>query len=145
MAERVYMAGDPPRLITSKAGYNASPSLADINKTFDSDWFGGCGIRWIFDTTVSRPSQLGNTVYFPYPLNHIPRCIIDRGGYNTGTQFDPAIPGYTWPVAKYGPFYSTSWQESNLNCRVYNDRVYVQPSFSGGGDAYRYRIIVLES
>lgn len=145
MAERLYMAGDPPRLITSKSGYSASPSLPDINKTFDSDWFSGCGIRWIFNATVSRPSQIGTSVYFPYALNHIPRCVIDFGAYSTGTPYSPSIPGFSWPVAPYGPFYATSWQERNINCRVYNDRVYVQPSFNGGGDVYTYRIIVFES
>ncbi|MDR6434583.1 hypothetical protein J2782_004335 [Brucella pseudogrignonensis] len=37
MSTRVYISGSPPRVITSKLGYNAGPALQDIYKTFDSD------------------------------------------------------------------------------------------------------------
>lgn len=145
MAQRLYMTRNPPRLITSKPGHNATPELPETLKTFDSNWFNGCGIRWIFNASVARPSQLGATVMFPYALNHVPRCIIMFGWYSTGSPRPYPIPGFTWPVAPYGPFFFTSWQESMRNCRVYSDRVYVQPSFNGGGETYTYKILVLQS
>lgn len=97
MSERLYMAGDPPRLITSKPGYNASPSLGDIYKTFDSNWFNGAGIRWQFQGSVNLPSDVSRTVMFPYALNHIPRFDFFWFGYRTSESI-PGMRGVTWPV-----------------------------------------------
>jgi len=71
MAQRVYLSGNPPRLITSKPGQNASPSLPDAQKTFDSDWFYGGGIK--FQLTAN--SLTDTQVNFPYALNYIPSVV----------------------------------------------------------------------
>lgn len=75
MAVRIYETGNPPRLITSKPGYNASPSLRDDLKTFDSHWFNGGGIKFRYGGTV--PANFAFN--FPYPLNFIPKYIITGG------------------------------------------------------------------
>lgn len=71
MVDRVYMRGSPPRLITSKPGYNASPSLDDANKTFDSDWFNGGGIKFHL-----RVPHSASSAPFPYALNYTPTVLM---------------------------------------------------------------------
>jgi hypothetical protein len=71
MAQRVFLSGNPPRLITSKPGQNASPSLADDQKTFDSDWFYGGGIK--FHLTANSLNT--SSVNFPIALNYIPSVV----------------------------------------------------------------------
>jgi len=71
MAQRVFLSGNPPRLITSKPGQNASPSLADDQKTFDSDWFYGGGIK--FHLTANSLNT--TTVNFPMALTYIPSVV----------------------------------------------------------------------
>lgn len=70
------MSHNPPRLITTKPGYNASPSVADIGKSFDSNWFDGGGIRWVLNG--SRDSNV--QINFPYTLTRPPVVtpIYDR-------------------------------------------------------------------
>lgn len=75
MADRVFMSGEPPRIITSKAGYSASPALSDDFKSFDSDWYYGGGIRWTGKVTVPRYNR---SIYynFPYALNFVPAIMV---------------------------------------------------------------------
>lgn len=70
-------------MIISKPGYDADPSLDEDCKTFDSNWFGGNGIKWVlrkdqyFDAQGFDPpwniSDL--TIDFPYELNYQPACV----------------------------------------------------------------------
>ncbi|PRD45331.1 hypothetical protein C5748_03810 [Phyllobacterium phragmitis] len=75
MADRVYITGNNARLITSKPGHNASPSLADDFKSFDSNWFYGGAIRWIGKVTVPHRNT-GVYYTFPQPLNFIPAIVV---------------------------------------------------------------------
>ena len=132
MAQRVYLSGNPPRLITSKPGYNASPSLADIYKTFDSNWFEGAGIRWMFRVSIPPGNPSSKTVTFPYALNHIPRYSWMWGGYYTSGASYPDNQGVGWPFPlNSGPYFSTNWQSTpgagnsftpNNHVRMYNNR-----------------------
>lgn len=81
------------RIIMSKAGYEASPALADTNKLFDSEW-GATGLV-IATGTATRPS--GNTNFlipFPYALHYEPAAYA----YGT-SQLSLGLVGY--PVYGY--------------------------------------------
>jgi hypothetical protein len=80
MAQRVLIDGNAARLITSKPGFNATPSLSDENKTFDSNWFFGGGIKW----HLTVDSMTASSVSFPYALNYIP-SVVGVKVYNYGT------------------------------------------------------------
>ncbi len=131
MAQRLYMSGNPPRLITSKPGYNADTGLPDIYKTFDSDWFNGAGIRWIF--RIDLNSIASKTVIFPYALDHIPRYGWMWKGYHGGGASLPSMPAVEWDgiLPDGGAYWSTSWQRhpsgwsapsSSQYVKCYNDR-----------------------
>lgn len=83
MSTRFLLTSTPPRMIVSKQGFEASPDLDDDNKCFDSNWFGGNGIKWVlrkeqqFDIQGSRPPwKLPDmTIEFPFELNYQPACI----------------------------------------------------------------------
>ncbi|MHC3941935.1 MULTISPECIES: hypothetical protein [Paenochrobactrum] len=81
MVQRVFLSKSPPRLITSKAGKNATPSLPDADKSFDSNWFDGGGIKWILPRNKS-----GVFTAFPYQLNYIPYIWGFLSGNYTGDQ-----------------------------------------------------------
>jgi len=99
MSTRFLMAGNPSRMIISKAGYDANPNLDDDCKVFDSNWFGGSGIKWVL-----RKDQyfegLGNnppwdvstmTIDFPYELNYQPACIAFYCCSPVGRNFDRVV------------------------------------------------------
>lgn len=70
MATRFY--AEAGRIILSKPGYNASPSLPDIRKILDSDWqFSGAIIA---SGRVSR-SQSNNVISFP-AQHYIPAAEV---------------------------------------------------------------------
>lgn len=83
MSTRFLLTSTPPRMIVSKQGFEASPELDDDNKCFDSNWFGGNGIKWVlrkeqqFEPQDDRGEmELRNmTIDFPYELNYQPACI----------------------------------------------------------------------
>lgn len=83
MSKRFLLTSTPPRMIVSKQGFEASPELDDDNKCFDSNWFGGNGIKWVlrkeqqFEPQDDRGEmELRNmTIDFPYELNYQPACI----------------------------------------------------------------------
>lgn len=71
MRDRVLFDGNLTRVITSKPGFDATPAQADENKTFDSNWFYGGGIKFI----LKADSRYDSVVYFPYPLDYIPSVV----------------------------------------------------------------------
>ena len=83
MSTRFLLTSTPPRMIVSKQGFEASPDLDDDNKCFDSNWFGGNGIKWVlkkeqqFDQQPDKQpwKALNMTIDFPYELNYQPACI----------------------------------------------------------------------
>lgn len=83
MSTRFLLTSTPPRMIVSKQGFEASPDLDDDNKCFDSNWFGGNGIKWVlrkeqpFEPQDDRyEMELRDmTIDFPYELNYQPACI----------------------------------------------------------------------
>lgn len=113
MATRLYLSGNPPRLITSKPGYNAGTGLADIYKTFDSDWFNGAGIRWIFRFTPPNVFPTNYTVTFPYSLDHVPKFNLMWGGYTASGASLPSLPGVSWPATPNSatPYWTTNFQK----------------------------------
>lgn len=128
MARRTYMQGGAaPRLITSKPGYNADTSLPDIYKTFDSNWFSGAGIRWIFRVDIPSGNPASKVINFPYALNHVPRFSWMWGGYRGGGASVPPIVGATWPFGPdpNAPYFSTEWQRTpgNGNVNTPNNRI----------------------
>ena len=74
MVQRVHLSSNPPRLITSKAGKNATPTMPDADKSFDSNWFDGGGLKWILKVNNQ------GAVTFPYPLSYIPYVWGFTGG-----------------------------------------------------------------
>lgn len=85
MVQRVYMSKNPPRLIVTKPGYEASPSVSEIGKSFDSNWFDGGGIRWVLNGVKEK----GARINFPYTLTKIPVItpIYDQVWSGSGTFF----------------------------------------------------------
>jgi hypothetical protein len=86
MVQRVFLSKSPPRLITSKAGKNATPTMADADKSFDSNWLDGGGLKWVLKLPTST-----SAVTFPYQLNYIPyvwgfSAVIWNGNKD---EFDP--------------------------------------------------------
>ena len=83
MSTRFLLTSTPPRMIISKQGFEASPDLDDDNKCFDSNWFGGNGIKWVLRKEQQFEPQddkhdhklLNMTIDFPYELNYQPACI----------------------------------------------------------------------
>lgn len=135
MADRLYMKDNPPRLITSKPGYNASPTLDYIYKTFDSDWFNGAGIRWIFNVVIpyTGNARTSKTFYFPYALDHVPKYTWFWGGWSATSPGIWSTQGVNWPFLpnQSQPSFSYAWQITpgngnsqtpNNRFTVYNDR-----------------------
>lgn len=143
MAVRIYETGNPPRLITSKPGYNASPSLRDDLKTFDSNWFNGGGIKFRYAGTVPA-----NFVFsFPYALNFIPKYLVTGGRTwnNDNLLFywqHPNSPGYSVDPPSNALIYF--WQSSRTNVRAYPDRIELNNPSPGTSDGYT-AILVFEA
>lgn len=139
MVDRVYMRGSPPRLITSKAGFNASPALNDVNKTFDSDWFNGGGIKFKYYGPAIP------TYYFPYALDFIPRFFIQAFSVWNGNNQDfywefPGSPGFQ--VDPPNAAIINWWQWIPGTAKAYNDRIEVIATFP---ERFRLSILVFES
>ncbi len=68
------------RIIMSKAGYEASPALADTNKLFDSEW-GATGLV-IMTGTAFKQRNVDLVIPFPYNLHYIPAAyaFVGTGG-----------------------------------------------------------------
>lgn len=129
MAVRFFMSGNPPRLITTKPGYNANNlSLADIYKTFDSNWFDGAGIRWMFRINLGGIDQEGKvkTVMYPYALDHIPKIHLLKDGYSSvdASSFFPSHLNWNLqpnPGASFSSDMTTGYSASQV--RAYTDRL----------------------
>lgn len=153
MADRLYMKDNPPRLITSKPGYNASPDLDYIYKTFDSDWFNGAGIRWVFRVyfTYGGVTRQNRTVTFPYALDHVPKYSWFWGGYNTNGK-EPLAPfaSFSQQPNQNLPMFNSAWQTApgggssqttNNSFRVYNDRCEIIDTLVAGVDKFGTLIV----
>lgn len=125
MAQRVFLSGNPPRLITSKPGYNASPSLPDEGKSFDSNWFDGGGIKFRYFGPVTA-----NFVwYYPYALNFVPKTVVQMhtiwdgrdSVFNSGRTGPPGFPG--WQVAPPSQAMCQLWGVNVSTAIAYNNRV----------------------
>lgn len=86
------------RIIMSKPGYDASSSLPDAFKLFDSNW-GATGLIAFTINIVSGQSF----VPFPFPLHFVPAAGRTSPGTitNTGIQLDfvPSFPSNeTYPI-----------------------------------------------
>lgn len=142
MAERVYQTSTPPRLITSKPGFNASPSLAETNKTFDSNWFNGCGVKFKFWGPVSQ----NMTYMYPYALSFVPRAIIQyHRPWDGNTSYFSGIPDSAWSVLPnpIRPGFTQFWQ-SAPNASIGSDRVVIAWPSAPPNGAY-VLIMVMES
>jgi len=65
---------DAGRLIISKPGYSASPSLADERKLFDSNWY---ATGMIMATgTVQKTGGQQLVIPFPFPLHYVPAADV---------------------------------------------------------------------
>lgn len=141
MAQRVNLTGNPPRLITSKPGQNATPSLRDDLKTFDSNWFNGSGIKFKYFGTFTT-----NFVYmFPYALSFVPKFWIKY--YNV---YDTAVfnntPGYPIPSTAYIPFEFQGVLGSDMiaAARAYTNRIETNYTYAITG-GMRVSIMVFEA
>jgi hypothetical protein len=67
------------RIIISKPGFDASSSLPDANKIFDSNWFATGGI-FASGTAVKPPGMATYTINFP-PLHYVPAAVAYVGGF----------------------------------------------------------------
>lgn len=84
------------RIIMSKAGFDASPALADVNKLFDSNW-GATGLV-IMAGTAFKQRNVDLVIPFPYPLHYEPAAYAFNGtGGDAGTGAGEGMPwgGYT--------------------------------------------------
>lgn len=96
MPTRFLLTANPPRMIISKPGYEANAGLDDDCKTFDSNWFGGNGVKWIlrqdqyFDAQGFDPpwDQSNITINFPYALNYQPACVAFYSYSNANSGWD---------------------------------------------------------
>ncbi|WOC15430.1 hypothetical protein [Pseudochrobactrum sp. MP213Fo] len=84
MVTRVYIDGNEPRIITSKAGKEAGPALPDADKTFDSRWYSGGGIREVASETLNINQNF--TVNFSETLNYIPKIWANPVKQFNGNQ-----------------------------------------------------------
>lgn len=143
MAVRIYETGNPPRLITSKPGYNASPSLRDDLKTFDSNWFNGCGVKFKY----FGPYAQNYTFNYPYALGFVPRFMISQhmvwnGDANYFYWRHPNSPGFT--VNPPNEAMILIWQASAAGAVAYSNRV----EFTSIGPVlsnWRMSLLVLEA
>lgn len=124
MARRFLLTGTPPRLIISKPGFDADPSLDEDCKTFDSNWFGGNGIKWVLRKDVYFDAQGFNppwklsdvTIDFPYSLNYQPACVAFYSCANANKGGDHLLIENVW----------CAWNN--------NSSVTVRAPFGGGYD-----------
>lgn len=144
MVDRVYMRGSPPRLITSKAGFNASPSLPDENKSFDSDWFNGCGIKWRLNGYIAPGPNSGLTINFPYQLNYIPYVVSQNIQPMTdfSLMFFSDIP---WPVQPSGPAFELNPISANSPFTVTNSSIVIPPRNPAALNPYNRQFLIFEA
>lgn len=122
MPKRFLLTANPPRMIISKGGYEANPNLDDDCKIFDSNWFGGNGIKWVlrkdqyFDAQGDTPpwDVSTMTIDFPYALNYQPACVAFYCCSPVGRGWDRA------------------WIQSHTIVWNDNRQVTVQAPFGGG-------------
>ncbi|MGF9564174.1 hypothetical protein AAIH70_11760 [Neorhizobium sp. BT27B] len=71
------------RIIMSKAGYDASPSLPDQFKLFDSNWMA----TGLLIATLRKPWTGANPeiLLFPHALHYAPATDFTGAGYTTST------------------------------------------------------------
>ncbi|WOC14573.1 hypothetical protein [Pseudochrobactrum sp. MP213Fo] len=125
MVARVYIDGNEPRIITSKAGKEAGPALPDADKTFDSRWYSGGGIRWNASNDIPNKADL--TVRFPGTLGYVPKVWINAVKQWNGDQelFDASgsTPGLP---SDFRPPHDGYVISNELGCpthKIFNNRV----------------------
>ena len=99
MPKRFLLTANPPRMVISKSGYDAAPNLDEDCKIFDSNWFGGNGIKWVlrkdqyFDAQGDTPpwDVSTMTIDFPYALNYQPACVAFYCCSPVGRGWDRAV------------------------------------------------------
>lgn len=138
------MRGSPPRLITSKSGFNASPSLAETNKTFDSNWFNGCGIKWRLDLSGPAGVRPERFLAFPFPLTYIPYVVLHdvRIRPNANGQYDSQI---NWPVAPSSPGLLLAAGSFNTPFTVSTTGITYPGSSSENLNPYHLQFLVFEA
>lgn len=144
MVDRIYMRGSPPRLITSKAGFNASPSLSDENKSFDSDWFNGCGIKWRLNAYIPPGPNSGLTINFPYKLNYIPYVV----SHSTRLLTDFSLMFYSqipWPVQPVGPALEINPVSVGTPYTITNSSIIIPKQNPAFLDPYQSQFLVFEA
>ncbi len=143
MAVRIYETGNPPRLITSKPGQNASPSLRDDLKTFDSNWFSGCGVKFKYFGSFTT-----NFVFnYPYALSFVPKFLIQYYRvWNGNTSFfywnHVNSPGFS--VNPPNSAMIQFWQGSAGAAVAYTDRIATNYPLAVSADD-RVSILVFEA
>nr|CAD6411180.1 hypothetical protein REQ54_00845 [Rhizobium sp. Q54] len=66
------------RIIISKPGYDANPSLPDAFKIFDSNWFATGGII----AAGSAIKSMGLPLTIPFtPLHYVPAALVMNNGF----------------------------------------------------------------
>lgn len=77
MVDRVLIDGNSARIIVSKAGFNATLGMADVNKIFDSDWFFTGQVVTCGFWSTTFPASAGNfDIMFPKPLSYVPSAMV---------------------------------------------------------------------
>ncbi|MFK3665104.1 hypothetical protein ACI2JN_07600 [Ochrobactrum teleogrylli] len=145
MAQRVLIDGNAARLITSKPGYNATPSLPDEYKTFDSNWFFGGGIKW----HLTADSMTTSFVLFPYALDYIP-AVIGVVVYNYGTlatddeRYSMDLTGVPVPSnAAFIDLKAGTW-DGATSVRITNNGIFDIPMYTAPAFAHVSHFLVME-
>lgn len=102
------------RIIMSKAGYDASPSLPDQFKLFDSEW--GASSMVVMLGTAFKQSGVNLIIPFPSPLHYAPAADVTKVG--SGLNFDGGgarAQGYTTNAELVVTF--AGWASENVNVR----------------------------
>lgn len=127
MSARVWIDGNAPRIICSKAGYEADPSLSNEHKTFDSNWFTGGGIRWKLHHSVNGRFTQPAFMPFPFQLDYVPRVQVF--GYKQWWGVNDIFPSrnmvpldWWWPpndgFARSNEFMDPDYQVTNAGVTI---------------------------
>lgn len=136
------MSGNPPRLITSKPGFNASTSLADVNKTFDSNWFNGCAIKWRINWDIPA-NTTGIKMLFPYVLSYMPVIAISNRVVYSSPPSIIFYSGIPWSVPPSGVGRLVNGNSTNPDFNVsYDGITYIGEAFNA---VFQFNILIFEA
>ncbi len=151
MVQRVYLVGGTsPRLITSKDGYDATPSLADRFKTFDSNWFNGGGVKFQYFGDCGA----NFTFTYPYALSFVPKFAVQYHSiWNNNNQLffyqHTGQPGYSVnpPSNAVVLFWTGSFNATSVAAaRAYTNRIVLNNTYWNSGTySMRASILVFEA